>query len=127
MFNSCATIATPGLGNQTLDAVETTKSDKRSEPSVYFLPGGWIGVEKTRASCKCSLDKRESLTSVIICTCGQLECFFSGCLTMCDIYFKNNDEVSHPQGLHLGHRVVGASVASSAALTPATRLEVALC
>ena len=110
MQNTCAIISVKGIDNQSLDAVGATKSDKRIEPSVYFLPGGWIGVEKTRAVNSCRLDKLEHLTRVIINTCGQLELFFSGCFSLCDIYFKNNEEVSL---LH----VMGASVASSAALT----------
>jgi len=127
-----AIVMPTGIGNQSLDAVDATKSDKRSALSICLLPGGWIGAAKRGAAVSCNLDKREHLTSVIICTCGQLEQFFSGCSDVCDIFLKKIEEVHLPRSL-LGSLLLilslitgVASVALSAALPPHLRLG-ALC
>jgi hypothetical protein len=121
-----------GIGNQSLDAVDATKSDKRSALSLCLLPCGWIGAAKRGAAVSCNLDKREHLTSVIICTCGQLEQFSSGCSDVCDIFLKKIEEVhlplSLPGSLPLSLSLITgvASAALSAAQPPHLRLG-ALC
>jgi hypothetical protein len=128
-----AIVMPTGIGNQSLDAVDATKSDKRSALSLYFLSCGRLGVAKRGAAVSCNLDKREHPTSVaIIFTCGQLEQFFSGCSDVCDIFLKKIEEVhlplSLPRNLPLILSLITgvASAALSAAQPPHLKLG-ALC
>jgi hypothetical protein len=95
-----AIVMPTGIGNQSLDAVDATKSDKRSALSLCLLSCGRLGAAKRGAAVSCNLDKREHPTSVaIIFTCGQLEQFFSGCSDVCDIFLKKIEEVHLPLSL----------------------------
>ena len=84
---TCANISATGLDHQTLDAVDTTKSDKRDELSMNLLDH--FGVATTGANAKvCNLDKRECPHFSVFTRVGKVIHSFSLVVFLLPLKFK---------------------------------------